>query len=198
MSPGCPRSTEGPDPPSSRIGCFVVSICIFTIWGVRPALGLRLSSRNHDEGRLAYPGSTLRGYSSELCAPVSEDFADSARRLFWVLVLPNPDGQPARLHQASIGVCVSCTICIDLGLPPSSIRFRPCPMNGAAMPEASVQKYGNSGRTENQVCLAIHLGEWPPIDSVAQPQRMQNSAQGQLRSRVTDSLSLKPTANGFR
>jgi len=66
---------------------------------------------------------------------------------------------------------------------------------GTAVPEAAVDKHGDAGWAENDVCAAPQRGQRPVVDAVPEPKGMEAPPHLELRLRVPCPLPLHPAAD---
>ena len=93
---------------------------------------------------------------------------DKARRRGEVVVLPNPKDQPACLQKTPVRILVPLLVRFDLATPEFGIRFRPGAMRGAAVPEASINEYSDTGRNKSQVGTTKQARQKLVVDTVAE------------------------------
>lgn len=85
-----------------------------------------------------------------------------------VFVFPDADDRPARPHEASVGVPIPSDISVDLGSPPNGVVRRTRPVNGAVVPETSIDEYRDAGTGEDDVDGAAASFDEPSMN--AEPQ----------------------------
>jgi hypothetical protein len=66
-------------------------------------------------------------------------------------MLPDADHSPASILKDCSRDLVSSAVSMDLLLPPIAVLLRPCPMNRASMPEATIDKDGDTSARKNDV-----------------------------------------------
>src|SRR4051812_46201720 len=94
---------------------------------------------------------------------------------------------------------ITCTVLSDLVGPESSIGSRLGVMVGAPVPEASIHEDRHLGAGEDQVCCSSQSRERPYRHSVAKPQSVNRTPEGQLWLGVTTFVRLHaPTHTGAR
>jgi hypothetical protein len=93
------------------------------------------------------------------------------------LVLPQPDHTPARCPQCIVGPSITCPVCLDFLSPERLVASRPRGMDGASMPEATVDEYGKLARRERDVNRAPGLTRDRVVYPVAKPPTKQSRAQ---------------------
>jgi hypothetical protein len=91
-------------------------------------------------------------------------------------VFPYPDDLPTKGVQPLIGVGIPEAIGFDLFPPENGIALRPGGMLGTAMPEATVDEYGDTNAGKYDICDASgHRQQWH-VEAIAQASGMQNPA----------------------
>lgn len=95
----------------------------------------------------------------------------------WWLVLPRPDYDPTIPPQGQRHLSISLAIPCKLRNPVVRIRLGSCPMNGAAMPEASVDENRYPDSTENKVWTDPNVprNNWM-VPAIAQAMAMEDRA----------------------
>jgi hypothetical protein len=136
--------------------------------------------------------SFLDGASSRL-----DLFGNRSGHLDRILVLPKTESQPARFGQAAVGIRISSAVRLDLVAPPLRVRLRPRCVNGAPVPEAAVDKNGDAGTWEDDVCLPTQAGHRPDMDAKAKAAPMKLGPKRNLWCGIPRDLELHPPACGF-
>jgi hypothetical protein len=113
-------------------------------------------------------------------------------------MLPHPYWQPASSSQCDVGLCITLTIARDFFLPPCGVRFGPCTVLWAAVPEAAVHEDCDPGGAEDQIRLATKAGYGAHVDPVTESQAVQEAAKGDFWVCVPLPLSLHRPAFGIR
>jgi hypothetical protein len=90
-------------------------------------------------------------------------------------MLPNPDNDPSIRLQRPVNLFISLTISSELWDPVASIRFGNGSMDGAAMPEAPIDKNRHPDSTEHKVWTNPNAprSNWK-IPAIAKPTAMKN------------------------
>ena len=105
--------------------------------------------------------------------PHAHRLKDSVRDLLGVVVLPDPDHEPASIFEEKCSLPVSFSIGVDLGFPPRSVALRRFPVLGTPVPEATIDKYGDLGRANHDVGAPRNVRLWPAVYPVAKPSSVQ-------------------------
>jgi hypothetical protein len=93
-----------------------------------------------------------------------------------ILMLPDSEHSPTELSQASVGVTVSLLVLADLLSPPRRIGLRLGAMFRAAVPEATVDKYGKSRVGKNDIHRAGGSWDQPLLESESKSEAMQSGS----------------------
>lgn len=101
----------------------------------------------------------------------------------WIM-LPCPHDRPACLDEQSIYQSVASSIPLDLLSPVLGIGSRRLVMLRASVPEATIHEHGDFRAGKDDVSSVAHSCERRKIDSVAEPSRMNQGSECQLRLRV--------------
>lgn len=120
---------------------------------------------------------------------IAQDGGESLVRFF---VLPDPDDCPTDLLQPRGRVPVPLEVRLQLGLPPCSVVRRPGPVLWAAMPEATIDEYGNLPSGEHDVAPAAGHAREGSVHQVSIPEAMEGAPQRDLRSGVASPLLRHP------
>ena len=103
-------------------------------------------------------------------------FSDCSRYLhcssFRIFVLPHSDDLPACYFESPVRVDIALLVGFDLLTPKFSVAFRGCAMLGAAVPEATIDQYGNVCLGECHVCGSSRPLENWVIHAISKTLRM--------------------------
>lgn len=69
-------------------------------------------------------------------------------------MLSNPNRQPSRLLEATVGISVAATISLDLVTPEFSVPLQPCAVYRAPVPEAPVDEHRYLRGAEDEISVA--------------------------------------------
>jgi len=75
-----------------------------------------------------------------------------------------------------------------------TVGLRPCPVEGAAMPETTVNEYNDSLASEHHVPSSSQTGYERDVDPVSEPTAVQLSSKGELGSSISATGPLHPSA----
>lgn len=125
---------------------------------------------------------------------------DLVGRDYWVSVLPDSEDIPIGGLKCFPLLLIPSLISLDLRPPIGGVGFRDVAVLGAAVPEASVNKDGETPGRENDVrsCLAAAAGANWEIDAKSKPRSMQEGPDLTLGTRVSAAVRTHVVAPGLR
>ena len=128
--------------------------------------------------------------------PGSHQLLDPLGCLSRLLMLPNSDAGPSATSEPLVGVGVPTSIRLDLVRPPIGVNMRHRTMPWTAVPEATVDKHGQSQRRKHEVCPPAEAGQWRRVDEVTEAAPVQFTLESKLRRCISPPLILHPRQSG--
>lgn len=123
---------------------------------------------------------------------VRDGRCDAKTRAMRLLVLPDPNDGPTHLGQTSIGVAVTCAICIKLLSPPGRVLSRPSAVFRTAVPEATIDEDHDALRREDDVAAAPETWQGV-INAEPKARPMERGSDPEFWSSVASALLLHPS-----
>ena len=96
------------------------------------------------------------------------EFRNKVCRRNQVIMFPSTKDQLASFRETPICISVSFLVRFDLTSPEFGIRFWPSTVRGAAVPEASINEYSDTGRNKSQVGTTKQARQKLVVDTVAE------------------------------
>jgi hypothetical protein len=140
--------------------------------------------------RIAAPGARLRAAARDSLHPPAHNVTDCLRRGIGVLVLPNAYDAPAGGAKRRIVATVAGDVAIELRAPIRAVGPRRHAVLGAPVPEAPVEKDGQTRGRKDHICSTRHVGCWLAVLEEPKSATMQRRPQGNLGARVAASVAL--------
>ena len=123
---------------------------------------------------------------------------NSVGRIFDRFVLPNPDNCPAGNSETRVGITVPLDVRLDLVSPELAVRFRPCRVLGASVPEAPIDEDRHTKLSNQNVGLPSKRPLGSLMNSVAKPTPMKLGSETHLSPGVAGPLPAHPVADRLR
>lgn len=111
-------------------------------------------------------------------------------------MLPDPKREPARLSELRIGVAIPSNVPADLLRPIVLMGLRDPTMLETPMPQATINKHGDLGGSEDEVGPPAEVGERLSVHAVSQAALVDLRAYSDLGSRVTPAVALHDPGDG--
>lgn len=114
---------------------------------------------------------------SPACNAFSPGSLDNTCRLSWIFMLPHPNYDPSQISQTLLCTTVPRDIRFELGSPPVCVCLGRDSVDGATVPEATVDEYGDLGTGEDDVGPA---GNGRHVNAVTETHAMQFTSESAL------------------
>ena len=113
-------------------------------------------------------------------------------------MLPYPNREPTGQSELRIGVNVASHVAPNLLRPVVTVSSWDSAVFRATMPEATINKHSNPGRSKHEVSPSPKIGEGLSVYAISQSALVDRRTNGQLWTRVAPPIALHHSSDGER